>query len=231
MKTIGILGGMSWESTAHYYALINEEVRERLGGLHSAPILLRSVEFAEIRELQLRNDWEASARLLGGYARGLAEAGADFLLIATNTMHIVADAVEAAAGIPLLHIADPTGEAVAGAGIGRIGLLGTGFTMRCDFYKSRLQKNFDLKTVVPSEADMDLVDRIIFDELCRGVVRERSQREYLRILEDLSQRGAEGAILGCTEIGMLIGPEQTSLPLFDTTALHARAAVTRSLTA
>ncbi len=229
MKTIGILGGMSWESTILYYRLMNEEVRRRLGGLHSSPILLHSVDFAGVRSLMQEERWDDIGRLLGAAGKGLARAGAAFLLIATNTMHKVAPQVEAAAGIPLLHIADPTGKALQQADISRIGLIGTAHTMRGNFYKGRMTKRFGIDVLTPSEPDMAVLDRIIFDELCRGVIQETSRREFLRVIETLHERGAEGIVLGCTEIGLLVSPEHTPLPLFDTTILHATAAVDRSL--
>ena len=229
MRTIGILGGMSWESTEVYYRLLNEAVRERLGGLHSAQILLYSVDFADIRVLQQAENWEQAGRVLGAAGHRLAQAGAEFLLLATNTMHIVADAVEDAAGIPLLHIADATAEAVAVQGIKRVILLGTEYTMRKDFYKGRLQERFGLEVLIPSEADMRVVDRIIFDELCLGRVREDSRLEYVRVINELRAQGGEGVILGCTEIGLLVEAQHCDLPLFDSTALHAAAAVERSL--
>ena len=229
MRTIGILGGMSWESTEVYYRLLNEAVRERLGGLYSAQILLYSVDFADIRVLQQAENWEQAGRVLGAAGHRLAQAGAEFLLLATNTMHIVADAVEDAAGIPLLHIADATAEAVAVQGIKRVILLGTEYTMRKDFYKGRLQERFGLEVLIPSEADMRVVDRIIFDELCLGRVREDSRLEYVRVINELRAQGGEGVILGCTEIGLLVEAQHCDLPLFDSTALHAAAAVERSL--
>ena len=229
MRTIGILGGMSWESTEVYYRLLNEAVRERLGGLYSAQLLLYCVDFADIRVLQQAENWEQAGRVLGAAGHRLAQAGAEFLLLATNTMHIVADAVEDAAGIPLLHIADATAEAVAVQGIKRVILLGTEYTMRKDFYKGRLQERFGLEVLIPSEADMRVVDRIIFDELCLGRVREDSRLEYVRVINELRAQGGEGVILGCTEIGLLVEAQHCDLPLFDSTALHAAAAVERSL--
>jgi aspartate racemase len=228
MKTIGLLGGMSWESTAHYYSLLNEGVRDRLGGLHSAQVLLHSVDFAPIAELQAADDWAASARILGTAARGLADAGADFLVIATNTMHLVADEVEAAAGIPLLHIADPTAEAARASGIGTLGLLGTRFTMEKPFYRERLERS-GLAAIVPEPQERDTVHRIIYDELVLGRVLAESREMYRRIIARLVERGAEGIVFGCTEIGMLVSAEDSPVPVLDTTELHARAAVDRAL--
>ncbi len=229
MKLIGILGGMSWESTITYYRLLNEEVRARLGGLHSARLLMHSVDFADIRVLQQEARWEEAGQVLGAIGRQLAGAGADFLLIATNTMHKVADAVEAAAGIPVLHIVDPTARAIQKRGMHRIALLGTGYTMREEFYKGRMRERFGLEVLVPSEADMRVVDKIIFEELCVGKIQDSARAEYLRIIAALQKQGAEGVILGCTEIGLLVQQEHTDLALFDTTRLHAEAAVTQSL--
>ena len=228
MKTIGLLGGMSWESTAHYYRVLNETVRDRVGGLHSAPVILHSVDFAEIVELQNRDGWEASGEILGAAGRGLADAGAEFLVIATNTMHIVADQIEAAAGIPVLHIADPTADAIIAAGIDTVGLLGTRFTMEKDFYTRRLEQR-GITALVPDAADIDTVNRIIYDELVLGVVRDESRAEYRAVMQRLIDRGASGMIAGCTEITMLVGPSDVAVPLFDTTELHALAAVERAL--
>lgn len=228
MKTIGVLGGMSWESTAHYYRVLNEAVRERAGGLHSAEILLHSVDFAPIAAMQAQDDWDAAAVTLGAAARGLAAAGADFLVIATNTMHIVAPQIEAAAGIPVLHIADPTADAAIAAGVTTLGLLGTRFTMEKDFYTRRLQER-GLTAIVPEAADRDTVHRIIYDELVLGIVRDESRAEYRAVIQRLIDRGAGGIIYGCTEIMMLVGPDDAAVPTFDTTELHALAAAELSL--
>jgi aspartate racemase len=228
MKTIGVLGGMSWESTAHYYRVLNEAVRDRVGGLHSAELVMHSVDFAPIAELQKQDDWDAAAVILGEAARGLAAAGAEFLVIATNTMHIVADEIEAAAGIPVLHIADPTADAAIEAGVTTLGLLATRFTMEKDFYIKRLEER-GLTAIVPDLADRDTVHRIIYDELVLGVVRDESREEYRGVIQRLIDRGADGIIYGCTEIMMLVGPEDSSVPTFDTTELHALAAVDRAL--
>ena len=220
---------MSWESTALYYRAINEGVAERLGGFHSADLLLASVDFAEIERMQAADDWHGAAALLGERARSLADAGAELLVLCTNTMHLVADGIERAAGIPLLHIADPTGEALVAGGHRRVGLLGTRFTMERDFYRSRLVERHGLEVLVPELADRDTVHRIIYDELVHGIVTAASRAEYRAVIERLVAAGADSVILGCTEITMLIGPDDSPVPLFDTTALHARAAVDRAL--
>jgi aspartate racemase len=225
MKTLGLLGGMSWESTQTYYRLVNEGIRDRLGGLHSAELVLYSVDFEPIERLQREARWEEAGGVLARAARGLEAAGAEGLLLCTNTMHKVAPALEAAIGIPLLHIADATGAAVAVAGHTTVGLLGTRFTMTEDFYRGRLSERFGLDVLVPEEADRDVVDRVIFDELCLGRVLEPSRERYRRIMGDLAGRGAEGIVLGCTEISLLVGAGDAPVPLYDTTALHAAAAV------
>lgn len=229
MKTIGMLGGMSWESTVPYYRLINQRVQERLGGLHSARLLLYSVDFHEIEQLQRGGEWERAGTLLADGARRLQSAGADFLVICTNTMHKVAPAVEAAIALPLLHIADPTASAVAAAGVRRVGLLGTRFTMEEEFYRERLQRRHGLEVLVPGSEDRLEVHRIIYEELCRGIVDDRSRHLYRDIIGRLVARGAEAVILGCTEISLLVGTDDSRVPLFDTTALHARAAADRAL--
>jgi aspartate racemase len=228
MKTIGVLGGMSWESTVHYYRVLNETVRDRVGGLHSAPLILHSVDFAGIVELQEQDGWEAAGEILGSAGRGLADAGAEFLVIATNTMHIVADQIEAAAGIPVLHIADPTADAILAAGIETVGLLGTRFTMEKEFYRERLEGR-GLTVLVPDADDIATVNRIIYDELVVGVVSDASRDEYRAVMQRLVDRGATGIILGCTEITLLVGADDATVPLFDTTELHALAAVDRAL--
>ena len=225
MKTLGLLGGMSWESTQTYYRLVNEGIRDRLGGLHSAELVLYSVDFEPIERLQREARWDEAGAELAKAARGLEAAGAEGLLLCTNTMHKVAPALEAAIGIPLLHIADATGAAVAVAGHTTVGLLGTRFTMTEDFYRGRLSERFGLDVLVPEEADRDVVDRVIFDELCLGRVLEPSRERYRRIMGDLAGRGAEGIILGCTEISLLVAAGDAPVPLYDTTALHAAAAV------
>ncbi len=225
MKTIGLLGGMSWESTETYYRLINEGVKARLGGLHSARIAMVSVDFAPIEELQASDDWEGAGRVLAEAAQGVEAAGADFLVIATNTMHEVAPAIEAAIGIPLLHIADATAAPIREAGVRTVGLLGTAFTMERDFYRGRLAERHDLEVLVPEAADRATVHRVIYEELVLGEIRDESRTEYLRIIDGLRERGAEAVIEGCTEISLLVGQQHTDVPLYDTTALHAAAAV------
>jgi aspartate racemase len=224
MKTIGLIGGMSWESTVPYYRIINETVREKLGGFHSAKIVLYSVDFNEIEQLQTSGAWEESGRVLAQAARSLEAAGADFLVLCTNTMHKVAEAIEGAVTIPLFHIADPTAEAIKKAGITKIGLLGTRFTMEQDFYRGRLRDQHQLDVLIPDEKDRGIVHRVIYEELVLGSVRDDSRAEYRRIIKNLVDRGAQGVILGCTEISMLIGPSDSPVPLFDTTTLHARKA-------
>ncbi|MFE8712442.1 aspartate/glutamate racemase family protein [Aeromonas allosaccharophila] len=229
MKCIGLLGGMSWESTVSYYQALNRGVRAKLGGLHSARVLLNSVDFAAIERLQHAGDWPATARLLAAEARKLQDGGADFLLIGTNTMHKVAPEIEAAIDIPLLHIADATAAKLQADGITRVGLLGTRFTMEQDFYKGRLQARFGLTVLVPDEAGRERVHRIIYDELCLGEIRASSRAEYLAIIAGLAAAGAEAVILGCTEIALLVGDARAAVPLYDTTAIHAEAAVALAL--
>lgn len=224
MRTLGLLGGMSWESTAHYYARINRRVRDRLGGLHSAEIVLRSVDFAEIAALQEAGDWDAAGQRLAHEARTLEAAGADVLVLCTNTMHVVADRIEAATTIPLLHLADATGRRVRDAGIRTVALLGTRYTMELPFYRKRLEDRFGLEVRVPNEAGRALLQRVIFEELCLGEVRDASRAAVAEVVRELAAGGAEGAIEGCTEIGMLRLAELLDLPLFDTTAIHADAA-------
>lgn len=228
MKTIGLLGGMSWESTVPYYRILNQTVGRELGGLHSAKILLCSVDSQEIETLQHAGDWERAGEILADAARRLAGAGADFLVLCTNTMHRVAPAIERAAGIPLLHVADATAEAARRAGLGTVGLLGTRFTMEQDFYRERLGEN-GLKVLVPDAEDRETVHRVIYDELCRGQIRDASRAAFEAILRRLAAAGAEGVVLGCTEIGLLVGAESSPVPLFDTTEIHARAAALRAL--
>ncbi|WP_281706363.1 aspartate/glutamate racemase family protein [Aeromonas taiwanensis] len=229
MKTIGLIGGMSWESTTSYYQIINETIKKELGGLHSAKILLYSVDFAEIEHYQAVGDWEKSGQLLADIAQRLEQAGADFIVICTNTMHKVAPEIEAAIDIPLLHIADATARQLQADGIQRVGLLGTRFTMEQDFYKGRLQERFGLEVLVPEEAERERVHRIIYDELCLGDLRESSRAEYLAIIAALAAAGAQGVILGCTEIALLVGACEAAVPLYDTTAIHAEAAVALAL--
>jgi aspartate racemase len=229
MKTIGLLGGMSWESTETYYRLLNEGVKARLGGLHSAKLVLYSVDFQEIDAMQRVGDWEGAGDLLAEAARRVEMAGADFLLICTNTMHRVAPEVERHITIPLLHIADATGEAVRDRGIGRVGLLGTRFTMEQDFYRGRLRERFGLDTLIPDATDRRRIHEVIFRELCLGRFDSDSRTDFCRIIEGLARRGAEAVILGCTEISLLVRPEDTPVPLLDTTRLHAEKAVAAAL--
>ena len=229
MKCIGLLGGMSWESTVSYYQALNRGMRAKLGGLHSARVLLNSVDFAAIERLQHAGDWPATARLLAAEARRLQDGGADFLLIGTNTMHKVAPEIEAAIDIPLLHIADATAAKLQADGVTRVGLLGTRFTMEQDFYKGRLQARFGLTVLVPDGAGRERVHRIIYDELCLGEIRASSRAEYLAIIAELAAAGAEAVILGCTEIALLVGNARAAVPLYDTTAIHAEAAVALAL--
>ncbi|MDD5029153.1 MAG: aspartate/glutamate racemase family protein [Rhodoferax sp.] len=220
-KTLGLIGGMSWESTVPYYQLINQAVKAQLGGLHSAKLILYSVDFAEIEHLQANGQWEAAGALLADVARKLEATGADALLLCTNTMHKVADTITAAVHIPLLHIADPTAQAIREAGYTTVGLLGTRFTMEQDFYRSRLEDQHGLMVLTPPEAERNAVHRIIFDELCLGQVKAASRQTYQRVIANLQAQGAQAVILGCTEIAMLIGPQDCAVPLFDTTTLHA----------
>ncbi|PHQ23998.1 aspartate/glutamate racemase [Marinobacter guineae] len=228
MKTIGLLGGMSWESTQTYYRLINEGVKARLGGLHSATLVLYSVDFAEIEALQHAGDWAATARILSDAALSVQNAGADFLVIGTNTMHKVAPEIEQAIDIPLLHIADATAKVLNRDGIHRVGLLGTRFTMEQAFYRDRL-KEAGIEVITPEEAQRDEIHRVIYEELCRGEIDPVSREAYLDTVTSLSQRGAQAVILGCTEIGLLIRQADTSVPLYDTTEIHAAQAVEQAL--
>lgn len=232
MKTMGLIGGMSWESTVTYYRLINEGIKARLGGHHSAKMYLYNVDFAEIEHLQQTSQWEEAGRLLGAAARSLQNAGAEFIVLCTNTMHKVAPTIESAISIPFLHIADPTAEAITAANIKTIGLLGTKFTMEQEFYKARLRGKHKLNVLVPADADRQIVHRVIYEELTQGKVLDKSRDAYLQIINRLIAAGAQGIILGCTEISMLIEPEilsVLSVPCFDTTELHARSAVDFSL--
>ena len=229
MRTIGLIGGMSWESTVPYYRQVNEGIKARLGGLHSAKVVLYSVDFHEIEQLQRDGDWDTAGELLADAARRVQAAGADLLVLCTNTMHKVAPQMEAAVSIPLLHIADATGAAITAAGHRTVGLLGTRFTMEQDFYRQRLQDRHGLQVLVPDADDRRIVHDVIYDELCRGVVSDSSRDAYRRVMDDLVARGAQAIILGCTEIGLLVGPQDARVPLFDTTALHASAAVEAAL--
>ena len=228
MKVIGMLGGMSWESTASYYAALNEGVKQRLGGLHSAKIVLYSVDFSEIETLQHRGDWDATAELLAEGAQAIERAGAEFLVICTNTMHKVAPEIQGAIGIPLLHIADATAEALMRDGIRRVGLLGTRFTMEQPFYRERLETH-GIDVVVPDEEARAAIHEVIYSELCLGVIRQGSKQRFLKIMEYLRTEGAEAVILGCTEIALLVQQTDTDIPVYDTTAIHAERAVTYAL--
>lgn len=228
MKTIGLLGGMSWESTESYYRAINEAVREQLGGLHSAKIILYSVDFAEIEALQMQGDWVKAGESLAAAAQAVQAAGADFLVICTNTMHKVAPAIAAQISIPILHIADATADELIAQGIKQVGLLGTRFTMEQAFYKDRLIAR-GIVVVVPDQADREVVNRVIYDELCLGTIKSDSRDQYLDIIGRLQQQGAEAVILGCTEIALLVKQTDTMVALFDTTAIHATQAVRLAL--
>lgn len=228
-KVIGLIGGMSWESSSEYYRIINQAVREKLGGLRSARCLMWSFDFGEIEALQHAGRWDDATALMIDAAQRLERGGADFFLICTNTMHRMADQVQAAVGIPLLHIADPTAERIKARGITRVGLLGTAFTMEQDFYKGRLQSRFGLDVLVPETEDRATVHRIIYEELVQGRVEASSRDAYRQVIARLVARGAEAVILGCTEIMLLVKPEDSTVPLFDTTGIHAEAAVERAL--
>ena len=225
MKTIGILGGMSWESSIEYYRIINEEVNHRLGGVHSAKILMYSVDFAEIEALQHAGRWDEATAFMVDAAQRIERGGADFLVIATNTMHKMAEEVAAAIGIPLLHIADATAERIKAQGLRKVGLLGTRFTMEEDFYRGRLERKHGLTVLIPDKADRDEVHRVIYEELVMGRIVPASRQRYIAIMERLIDQGAEGIILGCTEIGLLVKDGDVPVPLFDTTRIHAEAAV------
>jgi aspartate racemase len=225
MKTIGVIGGMSWESSTEYYKLLNRHAKARLGGHHNARSLMLTVDFAPIEANQRAGDWNALGQQMADAARQLERGGADLVMLATNTMHRVYESIEAAIDVPFLHIADPTGRALQAAGIERVGLLGTRYTMEQTFYTGRLRERYDLETVIPDEAERADVHRIIYDELCHGKVDGASRSTYQRVIEALAARGAQAVILGCTEITLLIKPEDSVLPVFDTTALHAQAAV------
>ncbi|MGI9536050.1 MAG: aspartate/glutamate racemase family protein [Desulfocapsaceae bacterium] len=229
MKTVGLIGGMSWESTAAYYRLINQGIRQRCGGLHSAKMLLYSVDFSEIEELQSSGRWHEAGVMLAEAAIRLEQGGAELLLICTNTMHKVADQVTAAISIPLIHIAEATGERIVGDGIEAVGLLGTRFTMEENFYRRVLEDSYGLQVEIPSEEDRRLVDRVIFNELCQGVIAEGSKQEYLRIADTLVAQGCGAIILGCTEIALLLNPQDINLQVYDTTEIHAQQAVVMML--
>ncbi|MFJ8365474.1 aspartate/glutamate racemase family protein [Bacillus cereus] len=224
MKTIGLIGGMSWESTSEYYRIINEEIKERLGGLHSAKCLINSVDFEEIERCQSSGDWDGAGEILGNAAYSLQKGGADFIIICTNTMHKVVGKIKAKIDIPVLHIADATAKEIKRKDIQKVGLLGTKYTMEQDFYKSRIEEH-DIKIIVPSGTNREKVNEVIYTELCLGKIVVQSREYYKRVIEELVQKGAQGIILGCTEIGLLIKQENVSVPIFDTTHIHAIEAV------
>ena len=229
MKTIGMIGGMSWESTLEYYRLLNEGAKSRLGGLHSAEVLMYSVDFEEIEVLQHKQDWTALTAVMVDIARRLEAGGAELLMICTNTMHKMADDVQHAIDIPLLHIADAAAEEIKRCNMKKVGLLGTRFTMEQDFYRGRLKRKHGIDVVVPGDDDMDAVHSVIYNELCRGELRSESRRKFIEIMDSLTDSGAEGIILGCTEIPLLVNQNDTDIPLFNTTELHAAAAVGAAL--
>ncbi|WP_409305048.1 aspartate/glutamate racemase family protein [Peribacillus sp. SCS-155] len=228
MKTIGLIGGMSWESSAEYYRIINEEVKHRLGGLHSAKCLLYSLDFAEIERYQAEGEWEKAGKLLGGVACSLQKAGADFIVICTNTMHKIIDYIEANISIPVLHIADATAVQIKTSNLVKVGLLGTRYTMEQDFYKSRLESK-GIKVFVPNQTEREQINKVIYDELCLGNIQQSSRAYFKQVINRLVDQGAEGIILGCTEIGLLIKPGDANVPLFDTTLIHAVESVTKAL--
>ena len=229
MKTIGLIGGMSWESSIEYYRIINETAKTKLGALHSARSIMYSVDFADIETLQHQGRWHEAAQLLMGAAKSLENGGADFVVICTNTMHKVADEIQAHINIPLLHIADATAQRIKESGIRRIGLLGTRFTMEEDFYKARLAQKYGLDVMIPDAPEREIVHRVIYDELVMGKIRQGSRNKYVDIIERLVRNGAQGVILGCTEMGLLVHPGDCEVPLFDTTRIHAEAAVEYAL--
>ena len=231
MKTIGLLGGMSWESTIPYYRLINEGVKQSLGGLHSAKILLHSVDFHEIEECQSNGDWQRAGEILAQAAVGLQQAGAEGIVLCTNTMHKVTEAIESACDVPFLHIADATGRAIQKQQMNNVALLGTRYTMEQDFYRGRLQTEFGISTLIPEADDRQKINQIIFDELCLGEFSEASRDYYLGVIDQLAEQGAHGVIFGCTEIGLLVPTELSPLPVFDTAAIHAQDAVAFMLSA
>lgn len=229
MKTIGLIGGMSWESTVPYYRQINETIKSQLGGLHSAKLVLVSVDFHEVEALQRAGDWDAAGALMAQAAQSLAAAGADLVVLCTNTMHKVAHHIEAAVSLPLLHIADPTAAALKQAGVQCVGLLGTRFTMEQSFYRDRLIERHGLQVITPDADQRDSVHRIIYEELCLGTIRPESREVYRQVMASLVAQGAQAIILGCTEISLLVSDEDSTMPLFDTTAIHARAAALQAL--
>ena len=228
LKTIGLIGGMSWESTVTYYKIINETVKERLGGLHSAKCILYSVDFQEIEECQANGNWEKSGEILGEAANNLEKAGADFIVICTNTMHKVVDQIKEKISIPILHIAEMTAEKILEKGLKNIALLGTKYTMEQDFYKSKLIEK-GINVIIPDKNDIEIINEVIYDELCLGTINSNSKKKFLEIVDKLRSKGAEGIILGCTEIGLLIKNEDTDVPLFDTAIIHAEQAAIYSI--
>ncbi|KMY32991.1 aspartate racemase [Lysinibacillus xylanilyticus] len=228
MKTIGLIGGMSWESSVEYYRIINEEVKKRLGGLHSAKCLLHSVDFAEVERYQVRGEWDKAGKLLGDVALSLEKGGAEFIIICTNTMHKVIEYIEEKLNIPILHIAEATAKQIKKSNINKVGLLGTKFTMEQDFYKSRIESN-GIRVLVPNSSERDVVHKVIYDELCLGNIQQSSRDYYKKVIKSLVDEGAEGIILGCTEIGLLVKQEDSEVPLFDTTVIHAIESVNTAL--
>jgi aspartate racemase len=231
VKTIGLIGGMSWESSIEYYRIINQAVKQRLGGLHSAKCIMYSVDFAEVEPLQHEGQWEEAAKHMIRAAQSVEAAGADFLVLCTNTMHKTAGEIEKATSIPLLHIADATAQQIKQQGLTTVGLLGTRFTMEDDFYKGRLIQRHSLSVLVPDQTERRIIHEVIYDELCRGVIQSASRQTYVEIMDHLVSRGAEAIILGCTEIGLLVGADDCRVPVFDTTKIHAQAAVELALAA
>lgn len=228
MKVIGLIGGMSWESSVEYYRIINQEIKRRLGGLHSAKCLLYSVDFHEIERYQSEGAWEKAGEVLGNAARSLEMGGADFIVICTNTMHKVVNEIQSKITIPLLHIADATAAQIKEKGINSVGLLGTRYTMEQDFYKSRIEMN-GIKVIVPNEQEREIINKVIYEELCLGNIQQKSRDYYKKVIQNLVESGAKGIILGCTEIGLLVKPEDSDVPLFDTAYIHAFEAVNMSL--
>lgn len=230
MKTIGLIGGMSWESSSEYYRIINETVRERLGGLHSAECIMYSADFEQIENLQHQGKWEELTKLMLNFAQKLEGAGADFIVICTNTMHKMAEEVENNTNIPLLHIADATAGKIIDKGLGKLGLLGTNFTMEEDFFKKRLEEKYNIEVIIPSQNDREIIDSVIYHELCLGIIKQSSKEKYKEVINRLISDGADGVILGCTEIPLLVSQGDVEMPVFDTTTIHAKSAVEFALT-
>jgi aspartate racemase len=229
MKTIGLIGGMSWESTQEYYRIINEETKQRLGGFHSAKCILYSVDFAEIEKLQHEDKWKELTNLMVQAAHSLENAGADFILICTNTMHKMADDVQKSIGVPLLHLVDATAEQIMSTGLKKVGLLGTKFTMEQDFYKGRLSDRFGVEVIIPGEEEREIIHQVIYNELCLGKINQISKNRFIEIINNLVDLGAEGIVLGCTEIPLLVKQEDIRVPVYNTTEIHAKAAVAFAL--